>query len=263
MQDDLEKLAAAEAEEGSGDSSNSDSDSDSSSDSSSFGCMTDDAPKKGAKRKSSKGPGKGVPKKRAQTTPPADKAEPKTKPKGKEDPKAAARENSTAESAEKLLGLLEELAGATVWRSVVRATEIDRRLSKVHPVCCELEDAMKALGPESERSDEEQTRFSRLHDLFMKLETESERVTSLKEMSKFIRAASPDDMIADVATAGSIKHHFAKCYKSVIEAEGTLVDMILAVGKKLLEVSWQHDLTLPLQTHTDKVTQCLVLVFTV
>ena len=142
------------------------------------------------------------------------------------------------EGAEKLIGLLQELSAPTVWRSVVRANEVERRLGRVGAVTRELEDVITSLlqaEPGSDAAFKKDT-FVNLNQL---LQQEATRVNALKELCKFLRTATPEEVANDVSTAGNIIQYYGECYKCVMEAEGTLVDMIQTIGKKLVDVSWK------------------------
>eukprot|EP00438_Fugacium_kawagutii_P002975 Skav211136 [mRNA] locus=scaffold4091:150919:152465:+ [translate_table: standard] len=257
---DLDKIE----EDGSPDESGSSSDSEASS-SDSFGCQSDDEEdkkkrkkqqakaaakkQKVEKEKNEKGPKEEVEKgEKPEKQEKQEKVEKEkggkrtTKKEQQEKAKAAATEAMVMESAEKLLALLTELGGSVVWRSVVRATEIDRRLGRVHQVQAELQDAASAIESGADTSSgkvvlppEEDERSKKIVAMHQKLTAESKRVAALKDLCKFIRGASVDDMISDVSSGASILHYYGECFASLICAEGTLVEMIQTIAKKLLD----------------------------
>lgn len=226
----MEKIKA-EAEKGS------DSDSDSSSGSSSvskssFGCQSEQssgAPRKRARTAKAKAaPKKGAGSAAASSRKSSGKG--KDKEKEKESAKVLAKEAQLLESSGKILTLLEELSCSAIWRSAVRATEVDRRLGRVVPLCSEVEDLVKEVAGEE--------RQGKLMEMRSKLEGEHKRVTALKEMCKIIRAGSSEEIIEDISASGGILCHYTNCYMSVMEAEGALVEMVQILAKKLLDVSW-------------------------
>eukprot|EP00438_Fugacium_kawagutii_P022411 Skav209132 [mRNA] locus=scaffold682:276847:281425:+ [translate_table: standard] len=256
QQADLEKI-----QEGSDGSSSSDSDSSSSSNSSSFGCQSEEGGKN-SKRKKGKQPKAAAKKAKAEKPEKAEKAEAEEKiekapkpaekdkaidkagsqrrsKKDQEKSKGLATEGQAKDGAERLLGLLGELGAPAVWRSVVRATEVDRRVSRIGAIQCELQDVCCAMeneagGPE-QLSHEENIRKDYMIKLHQKLESESKRVVALKDLCKFIRSATPDDMANDISTTGSVLENYRNCYTSLQDADGTLVEMIQTIAKKLLD----------------------------
>lgn len=97
------------------------------------------------------------------------------------------------------------------------------------PVCSELEDASSQV--EGEKKD-------KMIELRKKIYAESERVSSLKEVCKCIRGSTAEEMAQEVSTNGHITHHYGVCHEAIMEAEGTLVEMIQMIAKKILDVSW-------------------------
>ena len=94
------------------------------------------------------------PKAKAKATRKAAAAPSKDKKKGKverEKPEPKGKDvGALVESAGKLLTLLTELTAPALWRSVVRAAEVERRLSKAPAILQELEDAVTQVEDGSE-----------------------------------------------------------------------------------------------------------------
>lgn len=206
-------------------SGDSDSDSSSSSTTSSWGVQSEEAkskkkPKAKAKRKSTPANSKPEAKKKGK----ADK-EPKQEAKGKDI-------GALMESGGKLLTLLTELTAPALWRSVVRAAEVDRRLGKAPAVLQDLEDASTQVDADSED-------HQKLQDLHLDVFNEVDRVENLRGLCKAIRSFGNDEMRDDVLDTGSILIWFSKCYGGLFRCEQVLVDMIVNIAKKLLDVSWQ------------------------
>lgn len=105
---------------------------------------------------------------------------------------------------------------------------MDRRLGRVPAMCAECEDALKA-----DLQDEVKGKVQELHTT---LQQESNRVSGLKDLCKFIRGSSAEEITQDVSSGGSMLHYFGMCWESVLAAEATMVEMIQSVAKKLLEV---------------------------
>lgn len=156
----------------------------------------------------------------------AQKATPKAKA------KAAAKDSAILEQTGKLKALLQEITGPAMWRSVVRATEVDRRLGRVTAICKELEDAVAEIG------DTDAAKKEKLVNTKTSIEDEADRVVALKDICKFIRSSTTQQMIEEVSSSGSILYQYEKCQKSLIEADGTLPDMVQMIAKKLIDVSW-------------------------
>lgn len=225
----MEAQAAGSDEES--DSSESSGKSDSSKDSSSsFGCQS---PSPAKQKKSAAKKAATKPKTRAKG-PDSDGAPKKPRP-GQADAKsqaAAAKEASVLDSGPKAVSLLQELAVPSVmWRSVVRVTEVDRRLGKADSLCSEIEEICCTID-----GDGVEERKTRLLDLKKKLENERKHVSALRDLCKRIRNFSSEEAADEVAKIGSIKYEFSVCYKSLLESEGTLVEMIQSVAKKIIDV---------------------------
>ena len=235
-QDGLKKIAAEE--EAADSDSNSSSGSGTSSDSSSsFGCDGDsEESEKGKKRKGGGQPKKAAKKARAEkppreTTRPAKGGKDHSVRESKAAKEAAAAMKGSKESGEKLLNLLIEITAPALWRSAVRHAEVDRRLGRVDQVSNEIKDAFTHLEAD------DQDKQSAI-DMTQSLQQQYDRVSALRDLCKFVRTASSEMMVEDISSAGSIAHHFGQCFSSLIDAEGTLVEMIQAICKKLLDVPW-------------------------
>ena len=199
--------------------------------SSSFGCQKSDD--SGEKKKPKR---KATAKAKAKNKPDPQKQRASGRPEGAQTAKAAkaakaeeAKITSLIENASKLVTLLDELTCVAIWRSAVRTTEVDRRLGRVPGICADCEDALKG-----DLQEEVKDKISHLHSTLQK---ECDRVSALKDLCKFIRGSSAEEVIQDVSSSGTILHYFGMCWESVIAAEPTMIEMIQFVAKKLLEVS--------------------------
>ncbi|CAK9112872.1 unnamed protein product, partial [Durusdinium trenchii] len=181
----------------------------------------------------SEGSGKGKRRAQAKRTSAPKPRKPDAKTKSKPKPAAASKEadmKSTLESGNKVLPLLEELTAPTLWRSSVRASEVDRRMGRSGPLLREIADLMTDPAADKESED-----YKSLHTLSKKMQEEIDRISALRDLCKFIRGSTSDQMAEDVATNGSMLENFGYCWKSLLECEGTLVDMVGLISKKILE----------------------------
>ena len=189
----------------------------------------------------SEGSGKGKRRAQAKRTSAPKPRKPDAKTKSKPKPAAASKEadmKSTLESGIKVLPLLEELTAPTLWRSSVRASEVDRRMGRSGPLLREIADLMTDPAADKESED-----YKSLHTLSKKMQEEIDRISALRDLCKFIRGSTSDQMAEDVATNGSMLENFGYCWKSLLECEGTLVDMVGLISKKILEVRWRPNQT--------------------
>ena len=84
---------------------------------------------------------------------------------------------------------------------------------------------------------------ARIQGIHLDVFNEVDRVDNLRGLCKAIRNFSNDEMRDDVLDTGSIAIWFSKCYSGLFNNEQVLVDMVVNIAKKLLDVSWPDSLT--------------------
>lgn len=163
----------------------------------------------------------------------------KAKPAGKANAKSKARKaaadlEKAIEGAEKFLGSLRELQVHTLWKSCIRASEIDRRLSRESSVVSNLDSSMSVdQCPEDLRQ--------KAQNLMNDIQQEAKTVLNLKEFCKELRSCQ--DLTKQVNSEGGTlcellsADNFA-VGKRVTADMATLADMLTFAAKKIIEVPW-------------------------
>ena len=195
---------------------------------SSWGCASDSDGPKRKKPAAKKAAAKKVPRKDESQKEAKDDKSTKTT-KSKKGTPGVASYAAALDGGDKLISLLEELTCPVLWRSQVRTTEVDRRLGRVTPVMSEMQDAAALTEKDPDAQ-------AKLMKQCQKLDEEHKRVTALKEFCRTIRSASCEEMATEVTNVGSLLHHFDSCWKCLYQSEGSLQEMIVMIGKKLLDV---------------------------
>lgn len=147
----------------------------------------------------------------------------------KKDSKDASRVATALASHEKTLALLTEVTVNAVWRSVVRASELDRRLGKATTCREELRKLLE--NPKLDDADKDKAQ-----DLDKKIESNMETIMATKEVSRLIRSSSPTDLAVEVVSSQNLANFFAKCSSAILADFATLADMLHNLSKKLIEV---------------------------
>ena len=145
------------------------------------------------------------------------------------DSKDASRVATTLAGHEKTLALLSEVTVNAVWRSVVRASELDRRLGKA--TTCREELRKLLDNPKLDDADKDKAQ-----DLDKKIESNMETIMATKEVSRLIRSSSPTDLAMDIVSGQNFANFFAKCSSPILADFATLADMLHNLSKKLVEV---------------------------
>ena len=145
------------------------------------------------------------------------------------DSKDASRVATTLAGHEKTLALLSEVTVNAVWRSVVRASGLDRRLGKATTCREELRKLLE--NPKLDDADKDKAQ-----DLDKKIESNMETIMATKEVSRLIRSSSPTDLAMDIVSGQNFANFFAKCSSPILADFATLADMLHNLSKKLVEV---------------------------
>ena len=118
-----------------------------------------------------------------------------------------------------------------VWKSVIRASELDRRLAKGQSTVDELEGLQS-----NPRADEETKKLA--EEMQTKIFTLCQEAASVKEISRVIRQSSPADLAEDVRCGGNLRENFLRCSPGILVDHQTLTEMLQAIAKKLAEAVW-------------------------
>ena len=225
LQEDAERAEKEADQDDSGPDGSPKSSSSSGSSKSSFGVADQDSDEEAAKK----------PKRRS-----VGSAKAKPAPKGKSQPtkKGQKEKQELAKNldvAEKYLASLQELKFHTLWKSVVRGPEIDRRLSRESTVLNSVEASMGAC------SDPELTATG--SKLCADINYQAKAVYNMRECCKIIRGAQVQELMNEVTTTGGslapmLSFNDFDLGKRLAADVNTLVDILLVTAKKLLEVPW-------------------------
>ena len=220
--EDIQRAVEADGKS-SGDSNSDDSDSDSSSDSSSFVKKQKDSEPEDAKDGQNQ---KRMPKKAAKAQPaPKRRRSMKGPPSEKEKDDRMAQ---TLASHGKTADLIVELKPGDIWRSVARAAEVDRRMSKVATA---QEDLLK-LQASGKMSDSERKQAD---DLEAKMKQASDFVLAMKEVSRIVKSKPTEDLAKDVKEGLELLPHLGKCAGRLLPDIPTIGDIVHCLAKKLFE----------------------------
>lgn len=220
---------ALENEAGSGSDSDS-SDSSGSSSSSSFGQMCDESDTKGKKRAKSKA-----------KSAPAKKAKVDESQKVSQKPLQGAKRKGAAEKDqarfevvfsghEKCAALLDEVTPASIWRSLVRSIEVERRLSKASTTVLDLQQLQS-------NSNLEDDQIIRSRNLEKCIAENVQWITAMKDAAKSVRTLEPLELSKELS-GSNFSQLFAKCATQLFADATTLLDMLHTMAKKLFDATW-------------------------
>lgn len=128
----------------------------------------------------------------------------------------------------KTADLIVELKPGDIWRSVVRAAEVDRRMSKV---AAAQEDLLK-LQASDKMSETEQKQAVALD---AKMKQTSDFVLAMKEVSRIVRSKPLEELVKDVKEGLEFLPHLAKCAGPLLSDIPTISDIVHCLSKKLFE----------------------------
>ncbi|CAJ1413369.1 unnamed protein product [Effrenium voratum] len=234
--------AATELDKGSDSEESSGSDGSKSSSESSFGVQSDCSggkPVKGKRSGAAPGPG---PKKRPKAAAEPDKA--KVKEKAEKVPSSAvAKRRGAPTPAELAAGIiangrkqfeaLAEMTPSVVWKSVIRTSELERRLGKGQSMQDEL-DALQA-----NRSLEDSVK-KEADDVQTKLYGQCVEKAALKDFCRALRQSSASALAEEVCFGeNNLRELFTRCALPLFQDTSTLMDMIAVAAKRLMDALWQ------------------------
>lgn len=156
-------------------------------------------------------------------------SKPPKEPKGSKQDRVAA----SLTSHEKTLQSLREITAEAIWKSLIRATELERRVTRATAAANELQKipAMPAA------TEEQKTKADHLAEEIRQVAC---TVSAMKELSKVTRSLSPADMDREIhrCNESELAIHFGSCKDLLAKDGAVLMDVVTAIAKKLLEVAW-------------------------
>ena len=174
-----------------------------------------------------------------QQPPPAGKKA-KVDPKEKRE-KAQERLANSLSTHEKTYQAVEEVTPDAIWRSLIRTTELERKISRASAAATEC----GKIQANSAASDDLRAKAA---ELGKDLPRVVEKLTALKELSKCIRGFTAAELEKDISPMknSEIARQLEICAVPLADNMHVFMDMIQAMAKKLLEVPWfQNLLVLP------------------
>lgn len=141
--------------------------------------------------------------------------------------KEAARIASTLATHGKVAELLGEVTPNMIWRSTVRAAELERRMSKATSA---REDLQKLMGKELDAEI-----INNVKTLDESLEDVMVTATSIKEISRIARQSNPESLAKAISLEGEFVENFGKCSHLLLKDFATLGEVLHAMAKKLVE----------------------------
>eukprot|EP00435_Cladocopium_sp_Y103_P059128 s45_g21.t1 len=144
-------------------------------------------------------------------------------------------------AAKKAKGTLDEVTADMIWRSVVRAGELDRRLQKAQQTEADLRAFVDSEGTSffgQQKNDVE--------PFLQTLSQVRESITDFKDICREIRAVTPEDFAKEISEGGSgeLTRLLPKIVETTVNNEdhATFLDMLCFLVKKLHTVTWMSHL---------------------
>ena len=150
--------------------------------------------------------------------------------------KAAERLETILTQTQKTKDLLVELTPDTLWRSLVRSTELDRRLGKVP----QAERDLQKVACNEKADKGQKARAAQLQD---ELENLSDCVGAMKQAFLHIRQGEPASLAQDIASGQEMAKLIGQCANKLFTDFSVLIDIIQVIAKKLVDVPgiWMMD----------------------
>lgn len=142
---------------------------------------------------------------------------------------------------EKTLQSLNEITAEAVWKSLIRATELERRVTRATSATGDLQKipAMPAATADQK---------TKADDLAQEIRLVSRNVSAMKELSRVIRSLTPPDMEREIQRCNhsELATHLDSCRDLLVKDGAVLMDLVTTIAKKLLEVAWAQQMCLHL-----------------
>lgn len=143
-------------------------------------------------------------------------------------------------TSQKVLQSVTELTPDSVWRSLIRQNELERRLSRASSSAAELEKVMANSNASEEQK-------SRSNQMKAEIERRARWAGSLKEVARTVRSKTAIEL-ANIITCGKKSEffqHLSNCATFIYGDMSVMMDIMQNVSKKLLdapdtEVLWSQ-----------------------
>ena len=144
--------------------------------------------------------------------------------------KASERIVAMLTTCQKTKDALAELTPDALWRSLVRATELDRRLGKV----AAAERDLQKIGASDKADWQQKARATQMQDEINSL---SEVVSAMKHVCSVFRMSDPGALTQEVLTSQELAKRVKQCAGKLFSDFSVLMDIIHTCAKKLVEAS--------------------------
>lgn len=129
---------------------------------------------------------------------------------------------------QKTLQQLTELTGEAVWKSLIRGTELDRRLTKATAALGDLQKIRATDKIEKAQED----RATQLED---SMAAASKQASALKEACRLLRGSEPATLATEIHQGSELWAHVEVCGEKLISQPNILMDMIAFSARKLVD----------------------------
>ena len=219
-------------------SKNSSSDSSSDSDAmSSCGLQSDEesggkVPKKAAAKALSSQPKKEEPAREQRSSEPPAKRHRGKGPDQSAAVKATERIDNQLNSADKVLLSLTELTADSLWRSMIRTNELDRRMGRATSAKAEVQKVMTHAAA----TEQQKTRAEKLHS---DIEVAANIAAAMKEVNRLIRGSQPLDLAKQLKSGeeSDLYKSLQGCAVQLMKELSVVIDIITTIAKKLVDVA--------------------------
>lgn len=144
--------------------------------------------------------------------------------------KAAERIDMVLATNKKIRDALVECGPDAIWRSAIRAAELDRRLGKISAADRDLQ----KLLVNGNASEEQKNAATSLQDEISQL---GSQVSTLKLLCNTLRSQEPKSLAAEIHHGSELEKTFSGASKQLFKNFNVLLDMIHFIAKKLAQAS--------------------------
>lgn len=140
------------------------------------------------------------------------------------------RLESSLANADSVKQSLVELTPEVLWKSLVRATDVERRITKANSTSRELD----KLCANDKASQSHKARASQLQDELQQL---VDRTTCMRHVFTAFKTGDPKVLAAEIDSGEELQKNFAACCDKVLNDFTIVLEIIQCVGKKIIEAA--------------------------
>ena len=137
-------------------------------------------------------------------------------------------------STRKTYASLKEISCDMIWRSIIRTSEVERRLQKADQAERDLQNLTVSDPTYKEDKD--------IAGLLAEIGPYKQMIADIKDLCKDLRNLTPETAAECVQTESEISSRFLQVFDSLLSERdmSTLMDMVLSLSKKLMDVDISH-----------------------